>query len=259
MKNLVLGSLVTALAASGCIITTSSPPDTAHVGATWKFKDLATNTMTGCPAGTDNAGRPFTTAALYTQEVDANGNPIGRCQQLTDVSGTCNIDLFNCGDFAGRSAPLLPDTWKTWIQIQTDHLESTYASTTPTIVDVTNVDLNYNAEILNDGGYFYVSWQLVGKSSGAPLTCAQAGASQNGVEAVVTTSGGADLHSDMFTCEDGAGYTSGYIAANYTVSVDALNSNMQSIGTAPTLTQQPIGRQNAITSLPKSMIAIQGM
>ena len=44
--------------------------DVAHVSISWTLISAATNTAASCPPGYD-------TAALYSQEVDANGNSIG--------------------------------------------------------------------------------------------------------------------------------------------------------------------------------------
>ena len=103
MKKLVLASLI-ALAASqaaGCIITSGDDTGSdAFISATWQLRSEATNTQATCPPG-------FDTAALYNQPVDANGNN----------AGPVIVDLFNCADGAGTSAPLAPTTYLTWVEI----------------------------------------------------------------------------------------------------------------------------------------------
>ena len=152
MKTFVLASLIAATAATGC--TTED----AHVGATWTVRTL-NNPDIGCPP-------TITTAALYNQPVDINGDAVG--QPI--------IDLFDCADGAGTSAPLPPDTYETWIELTNDtNTGAPYATSTPAFLDVTATDLTYSAEIYDDAGYFQLSWDLVGANSQAPLTCADAG------------------------------------------------------------------------------------
>jgi len=242
MKRFVLASLI-ALAASqaaGCIIESGDDED-ARISATWQLKNVATNQTTLCPAGYD-------TAALYNQPIDAAGNN----------AGPVIVDLFNCDDGAGTSAPLAPTTYKTWIEIATHNNTGTpYAKSLSANVDVTFDDKTFNAQILNDGGYFMLTWNLYGASSNQDLSCATAGS--QGVETVSTNAATpAEFKSDIFDCEDQYGITAGLVAGNYTVSVAALGANDASIGTAPTLTNKTIQRQNLVTDLGNVMIPITG-
>ena len=253
MKNLVLGSLIAMLAsqAAGCIFVADDTTDYAHVAATWSLRNESTGAATSCPTG-------FDTAALFNQAVDGGGNPIGTCSSSANNNeSTCFVDLFDCEAHAGTSFPLPPTRYKTWIEI-TDHaVANIYASTIPAYVDISDVDLTYNAQILNDGGYFYFRWNLQGQSSGAPLTC---GSAPGGVELIGTdVTNSSNSHSDMFDCIDGGDYTAGYQAATYTVSIDALNAADQAIGTAAPLTNKTIGRQNAVTDLGTVTIPITGL
>ena len=245
MKKLVLASLI-ALAASqaaGCIITSGDDTgENAFVSATWQLRSEATNTQVTCPP-------TFDTAALYNQPVDANGNN----------AGPVIIDLFNCADGSGTSAPLPPTTYLTWVEIANTNNTNVYAKSLSAPVDVTVSDKTFNTQILVDGGYFQLQWQLQGASSNAPLTCAQANAA-GGVEAVGTdVSDPNNSNSDIFTCEDKYGVTAGYTAGTYTVSVAALNANDASIGTAPTLTNKVIQDKNQVTNLGTITIPITGL
>jgi len=243
MKNYVLGSLL-ALAAAPMVACTTSTTD-AHIAASWSFKTLATNSTTGCPSG-------FDTAALYTQAADASGAPIGTC---TAASATCFIDLFNCTDNSGVSAPLPPQNYITWLEV-TDHSGATvYAQSLSQIVDVTDVDKAVTFPILNDGGYFELAWNLVGAVSNSTLSCSVA---PGGVEAVSTVSGTSQMVSDIFTCSDGSGVTAPLLAAAYTVSVDAMNSAMQAVGVAPAI-NGTVQVQNQVTKLGTITIPIDGM
>lgn len=250
MKNLVLGSLLVGAAtqAAGCVA--SSTTDTAHVEAHWKFENIVGHVNTTCPTG-------FDTAAVHSQELDATLRPVG----------APIIDLFNCSDMAGITAALPPSWFEVYVNI-TDHSgASLYAQSAGAFVDVTTVNMSVNIPtILNDGGYFHFQWALVGQSSGAPLSCASAGAT-GGVEAISTdVSSPSNAVTDIFNCTEGTnvdagigeGFTAGLPAATYTVSIDALNSAMQAIGTAPALTNKVIARQNVITELGTVSIPITG-
>jgi hypothetical protein len=245
MKKLVLASLI-ALAASqaaGCIITSGDDTgDDAFVSATWQLRSEANNTQAPCPP-------TFDTAALYNQPIDANGNN----------AGPVIVDLFNCADGTGTSAPLPPTTYLTWVEIANHNNTDTYAKSLSAVVDVTVSDKTFNTQILVDGGYFQLQWQLQGQSTNAPLTCAQAGAA-GGVEAVGTdVSNANNSNSDIFDCEDKYGVTAGYTMGTYTVSVAALNSSDASIGTAPALTNKVIQDANQVTNLGTITIPITGL
>jgi hypothetical protein len=235
MKTFVLASLIAA-SATGCII--SSDSSNAHVGATWQVKSVVSNQEIGCPAGID-------TAALVNQPVDPNGND----------AGSPIIDLFDCAAGAGTSAALPATMYKTWVQL-TDHSGSNvYAESVPAYLDVTDVDLTYNTDILDDGGYFGFAWVLT--QGGAPIDCASAGVegSQAGVELTATVAGGSSAATDQFSCDDGQGVTSGFPAGNYTVSIDAFNGNT-AVGTADPINSS-IQAQNKVTNLGTVSIPLQ--
>jgi cysteine-rich repeat protein len=231
-----------AISGDGCSATCVREGAGATITASWTFRNEATGTTTGCPAG-------FDTVALYNQEVTSAGLTIG----------SPIIDLFDCATGSGASAPLPPTTFKTWIEVTNTNNTSQYATSTVAFVDVSVSDKSFSAQILNDGGYFYFQWSLIGASSNADLTCAQAGAA-GGIEAIATdVSDGSNSATDRFTCEDLSAYSAGYRAATYTFSVSALNAADQSIGTAPALTNKTIAIHNAITNLGLIEIPITGL
>ncbi|MDB4955350.1 MAG: hypothetical protein JWO36_2919 [Myxococcales bacterium] len=245
MKNVVLGSLIALTAATGCT-TTATPVDTATVSATWTLRTADVGTATGhnvsCPPG-------FDTAALYNQEISpTTGANIGQPF----------IDLFNCSAGQGSATELPPGLYQTWVEIANTNNTSVYAQSLSADVDVTVANKTFSAEILVDGGYFQLAWNLVGATSNNSLTCTQAGAT-GGVEAISTdVATSANSASDVFTCEDHAGVTSGFKAATYTISVDALNSQMQAIGTAPAISNRVIASPNKVTDLGTITIPITG-
>jgi hypothetical protein len=231
--------------AAGCIIESGDDDgggDFALVSATWSIRDAVTDADVGCPADYD-------TAALYNQPVDANGNN----------AGAVVVDLFNCTDKAGTSAPLDPGLYLTWIEIANHDNTAVYAKSLSAFVDVTVSDKTFNAQILDNGGYFQLAWDLVGAQTNAPLTCASAGAT-NGVEAIGTdVSDANNSNSDIFDCEDGSGITAGYAAGTYTVSVAALGAGDASVGTADAITNAVIDDRNQVTNLGTIEIPIDGL
>jgi hypothetical protein len=244
MKNLIVAVALVGCSSNNNNVTVDACTtcSTAHVGATWKLKNVAGTTQ-ACPSG-------FDTAALVNQPIDSSGNN----------AGAAIIDLFTCSDGAGTSAALPATKYKTWVQI-TDHTGGTvYAKSVPATLDVTTVDLTYNADILTDGGYFSLAWILRGAVSNNQLTCAQAGVtgSSSGVETTATLATSTNASTDQFTCDDGSGVTSGLVAGTYTVSVDAFTT-AGAVGTAPTLTNQTITAPNNVTSLGTITIPITGM
>ncbi len=248
MKNLVLGT-ITAVAASqaaGCIISSSSTEE-GHITASWTIKSVAPDQVLGCPAG-------FDTASLYSQAADANGNPIGTC---FTVSNTCFIDKFNCSDGAGTSAPLPAGNYIAWISIEDTTGASVYATSVSALVDITNVDKSFHADLIDNGGYFHLSWNLVGAQTNAPLTCASAGAT-GGVETIATISGTATAYNDKFDCTDGEDYTAAVPAASYVVSVDAINSADQALG-APVNLNKVMGDRNSVVELGNVTLPIDGL
>ncbi len=229
MKKLVLFSLIVAAASQTVACTSSSGGSSGYITASWNLTNIANQSL-GCPAG-------FNTAALYSQEIDGAFNDVG----------SPTIDLFNCTAFTGVSAPLAPTTYYSWITIATDNNSSQYASSTAAYVDLTNSDKSYTADILEDGGYFQLQWQLT--ANGAPTSCA-ARSDVSGIETVSTSVSNANnFASDIFPCADHLGITSGFSAGTYTVSVDALNANNQAIGTATNLTNKTIQAPNKVTDL----------
>jgi cysteine-rich repeat protein len=219
----------------------------AYTSATWTIKNVA-GTNQGCPMGYD-------TAALYSQAVDSSGNPIGTC---ATASSTCFIDLFTCTDGAGTSSPLPPGQWLTWLAIESHDGTMTYAQSTSAIVDNSTQDQTFAADIYTDGGYFYWAWSLQGQVSGNPLTCADV-PNQNGTEIITTVSGGGMAYDDVFTCSDGAGYTSVLPTGSYTCAFDIINTAMQSIGQGQTQTSKVITAPNGVTNLGTVTIDVTGL
>jgi hypothetical protein len=228
--------------AAGCIITSGDDSEDAFITANWQLASIADNQNVSCPPGYD-------TAALYNQPIDQAGNSIG----------SPVIDLFDCVNKRGTSAPLEPGLYLSWIEIANHDNTSVFAKSLSAPVDTTFDDKSFDAQILVDGGYFQLGWDLVDAATNAPLSCAQAGAT-NGVEAIATdVSTPSNSASDQFDCEEGLDsyvVTAGYLAATYTISVAALGANEASIGTAPEITNKRILDKNQVTNLGTVIIPI---
>lgn len=94
MKKPVLFSLIVGAASQTVACTSSSSGGSnGYITASWNVTNLASQSL-GCPTG-------FNTAALYSQEIDGAYNDVG----------APTIDLFNCSDYRGVSAPLPPTTY----------------------------------------------------------------------------------------------------------------------------------------------------
>lgn len=245
MKNLVLGSLIAIAAsqAAGCIISSDNGGGSnAYITANWQIKHEASNTVIPCPP-------TFDTAALYNQPVDSAGNN----------AGAVVVDLFDCAANTGTSAPLAPGLYLSWIEIANHTNTQVYAKSLSANVDITTQDKSFSAQILDDGGYFQLQWDLVGAQTNAALSCAQAGAA-GGVEAIATdVANSSNSASDQFNCELHYGVSAGFVQGTYTVSVAALNSANQSIGTANPLTNKVIQPKNLVTDLGTVQIPITGL
>lgn len=248
MKKLVLGSLFLALIASqatGCIISSDDAPEDAFVTAQWSFRNVASQANTGCPAG-------FATVALYNQEVDSNDRPIAGIPP--------EIDLFDCIDGSGTTGAIPAVAYETWYEVTNGDGGALYGQSLAAIVDVTIEDKTFSASILNDGGYFSLSWILRGDTSARTLNCSEI-PNIDGVEIVTTlTSGGAAVV-DKFDCGAAFEISGGLLQGSYTVSVDAFQDGAGggALGEPVTLTNRTIADRNDVTDLGTITLPIDGL
>ncbi len=243
MKSALFVATVASLA-TGCIIHDGSRDDrgydAAAIEARWSLRDLATDRATACPAG-------FTTAQLNTQLVDERGNPLDRV--ITD--------LFDCADGYGVTDLLVADRQLVWLEIRSDDGSRLYASSTSAIVDLYNGSATFDAQILNDGGYFQLDWNLVGKQSNRPLQCSDVIGGVDAIEGISTSvANGREAIVDTFVCEDHVGISGGLLAGDYTISLDAQAGN-KSVGTAAPVSKRILDK-NQVTDLGSITIPIEG-
>ena len=89
------GNAVSADGCSGCTI--DHPP--GMITASWSIQTLA-GAAQPCPGG-------FDTAVVYSQRLDAFGDPVDAPV----------LDLFNCVDGTGTTAPLIGAKYSVWVEI----------------------------------------------------------------------------------------------------------------------------------------------
>jgi hypothetical protein len=246
MKKLVLGSL--ALAAfvtqtTGCVISDSDPlpppppppPDEATISAEWSFHTVNQSGQlspdNGCPTG-------FNTVALHNQQLDANDRPLG-----PEV-----IDLFDCIDRRNFSDPLHPGVYETFISVTNDSGATIYADSLAAIVDVTEANKTFTAQIADNGGYFKVGWEMRDAVTSAPLECRDV-AGIDGVEIASTLAGTTMAVTDIFDCDRLFDFSAPIMEGTYVVSMSALNTAGAALGQPQTLTNKDIRDRNQVTDL----------
>jgi hypothetical protein len=205
MKKLVLGLLIAAASSAGCSsdTTTVVTPTDTPVSVSWTFKNLEDSTVGSCPTG-------YPTATIVSQSIDPTTH-LG--------TGLTVRDQFDCS--AGHGTITLPaDTFLVWVEITDANDKNPYAQTEETFVDTSAAVPAIDTEVLNDGGYIQLTWDLVDSKTHALVSCKNAGVGANGsVEVTPTLTGSNALITDKFTCDDHFGTTAGLLSGNYTISV----------------------------------------
>jgi hypothetical protein len=239
-KHLAPLALLVATQATGCVVHEDGyyeePYEDATITGEWSFLNIANDVRTGCPQG-------FGTVRMISQAVDDRLAPIGEPY----------IDLFDCIDGRHTSALLPPDIYQVWLEVTSDDNRALYAQSTSKIVDVIERDALFSAQIINDGGYFLLDWQLRGSSTNTTLSCAGV----DSVEILSTLVGSTEAVGDKFRCGDGSGLTAGLLNGSYTLSVAALDATNKSLGTAPAQTNKAIRDRNQVTDLGLITIPIE--
>lgn len=234
MNKLVLAASLAAATLSGC--ATSDDPivgTDAVITARWSFTHY--NGGTGvCPAG-------FDTVTINAQEWDP----------VTDRRGATITDKFNCTDYRGTTDPL-DGIFLVWVQVESHDGFDVYAQSYSTYIDTLDGDLSLDFPILDDGGFFFLTWDLEDSRNGAPLSCNQAGADK--VFTAATVAGTAFLLEDNFPCEHSYGTTRALPAGPYAVSISAEDAGGP-VGTADPV-NATISAPNGLTDLGHIIIPI---
>lgn len=240
MKKLVLGALLAVAASTGCV--TSSDNGDSIVTAQWQFTHLADNSPRSCPVG-------FTTATIVSQSID----PISH-----RGTGVTIVDKFNCSDGEGTIS-LPDDTYLVWVQIESDDGSQIYTKSKQSFVDTSLGDTTLDLiDILDDGGYFFLTWDLVDAGTQAPLSCAAAGVTADGSVEVISASmaNSQQIITDQFTCEDHFGTTDALLAGTYTVTIDALDASNRALSSRSTTATKTITAPDGLTDLGNILIPI---
>ena len=254
MKNLVLGSLIALqrarrlVASSPAATTPVETPTYRHLEA----QERQPRTPRGVPAGFRHR-RPVQPGGRWQRQPDRHA--ASRQQRAT-----CFVDLFDC---ARPRRPQLPAAAHALQDVDRDQRPTptahVYAESVPAYVDMTNSRPERSARRSSTTAATSTS---TGTSSARrrqqPLTCC-------GRRRAASSSIGTDVvereQLERATCSTARtvrAYTAGYVAATYTVSVAALNSADQSIGTAPTLTNKRDRGPEPVTDLGTVTIPIIG-
>jgi hypothetical protein len=237
MKKLVLGALIAATSFTGC--TSDSGPDDpvdtdSVVKVNWEFTHLATNAARSCP--TD-----FTTATVVSQSID----PVTHLGTGLKVK-----DKFDCSAGTG-SLTLPPDTYLIWVEITKangDTGSNFYAQSEEFFVDTTLGDASFDTEILDDGGYFFLEWDLADAVTLQPLSCSAAGVASHGIRTIASTPASSVDLEDTFPCTDHFGTTDGLVAGNYMITVQAESAGGTILGEPQTISDT-IEAPNKLTDL----------
>lgn len=212
MKKLVLGALLAIGSSVGCVAANDS-----RVTVTWQFEHLATKTISPtCPAG-------FDTATIVSQPWDPDANVL---------LGSPKLDLFDCSRMTG-TVRLPFDTYLVWVQIENHDGSQIFSKSAQTFVDTVIGDAVVDTSFLDDGGFFFLTWDLVDATTHAPLSCKAAGVGTNGSVEVAASSVAHPSDPpliDKFTCEAGFGTSAPLLQGQYGLHINALDSHDTPLG-----------------------------
>lgn len=228
MKNLVLSTLVAAMAIqAGCVAD-----DDNRVAVTWNYK-INGVTQPGCPAGANGVD-------LLIKNVD---------------TGREDVYQYSC------NSPVLieyvPDgTYQIWVELMSGG--TTYAQSLSLVDDFFGEDKDITVDIHEDKGFFFTQWSLKGDLTNAPLACNQV-PGLSFISLLATKVGTAQRVDSMMDCGPGSGPSKALDVGLYTLSLDAVNSANQALGTAGIATNQPIADRNQVTNLGTVVIPIDDL
>jgi cysteine-rich repeat protein len=207
------------------------------IAASWTFHSLG-GQLEGCPTGFDRA-------SVVAVPIDASGTAVG----------TPIVDTFPCADGAGTTQALAPSRYQAIVRIEDQHANK-YATSLPADLNLDTADAVLAADIITDGGYFSVRWDLVAMVGGGTLDCAMAGADTVVLDMRAM---GAPVGIDAaFPCTDRAGTTMAVAAGMYTVRLEA-RQGAKPLGTSADTPPAVIMGPNQVTDLGVVTIDIAGL
>src|SRR5690606_13932054 len=148
--------------------------------------------------------------------------------------------LFDCIDDRNFSDPLAPGVYETFVSVTSDGGASIYADSLAAIVDVRSADKTFVTEIVDNGGYFKIGWNLRDEVTNEPLLCG-VNLDIDGIEIDATLLGPQDLVVDQFDCERGFDFSAAIMEGTYSVDVSAFMDAQPDdvlVGEPVTLTNQ---------------------
>lgn len=232
MKKLVLGSLAFAALASqttGC----STSDEFATVDATWEIVELNADSTIARELECDV---DITTVALHNQPITPSGAP----------NGDAFVDLFDCDAHVGSSAPLPPTVYQTFLSATNESGTEVFADSLAVDLDVRDVDLQYDVDFLDNGGYFDIGWRL--KDADGFFNCNEQPGLEN-VDVVLTFLDNNKLIAKEVKCDLGSVLSQGLHEGPYSISLSAIDrASGDPIGKSPAV-EKTINFQNAVTQV----------
>jgi hypothetical protein len=199
MKKLVFAALVLGglMQATGCVIS-SDDDDTGVFHAQWTLigryaadPETPSDTVLTC----DDAGvASIAVHSLPSSGLDCDPN----------FAGNECVDVFDCIDGNGHTAPLFADTYTVWMEaldINDDPIAISFSSPETALGGGDDIEMDMSWPV--DAGNFSLTWTLIDAASN-PQTCADVGS--GGVEVTTTpVLNQATFVDNTFNCEDGEG------------------------------------------------------
>lgn len=232
MKNLVLSAMLLAGASAltGCVAAGEG-----DIQASWNLK--STDAAGGIIAVTCPTGADFIVI------------------NAMDSTGFTYSDAFFCNAGTGIADRLPADRYTVWAELTDNSLTQKFAISGAQIVDVFDGRITALAiDVFPDRAFFQAKWQLTAPGTGAPTTCAAAGATNMSV--LATVAGGSNgFEDDQVLCSAGEGGNTALTAtpvptgAAYTVRIEALNGNGEGLGNASPSTNHTFAYGNQYLDL----------
>lgn len=228
MKKLVFAALVLGglMQATGCVIS-SGDDDTGAFHAQWTLigryaadPETPSDTVLTC----DDAG----VASIAVHSLPASGLD---CDP--NFAGNECVDVFDCIDGNGHTAPLFADTYTVWMEaldINDDPIAISFSSAETPLGGGDDIEMDMSWPV--DAGNFSLTWTLVDSVSNDPITCTDAGAA-GGVSITATpVANQTTFVENLFNCEDAEGMAVDNYLGDNTLVVEILDSQDQALGTS---------------------------
>ena len=189
----------------------------------------------------------------WNANVNGFRSPTAQIARFSPV-GEPAIALFDCEDEEASVEDIPPGELLVYLEARNG--STPIAQTFSEIVDVTDEDKIIDFTFYSDGGYFYLQWDLVGATTGSPLTCTSV-PRLDGIGLIATLSGTAVAIDQEFDCDPQENTTDVLENGEYVLDIDAIDMNNQSIGTTDAVTATLSGL-NQVVDIGLVTISITG-